>query len=71
MKTRPVSTRWNPGFSLDDAARIRRMIVTRDTITCLGCGKELAPKVGLDGERRVWMVRCDGCGRGVVVHGNG
>lgn len=69
MKTRQVSTRWNPGFSLDDAARIRRMIVTRDAITCPGCGEELAPKVGLDGERHVWLVRCDHCGRGVVVHG--
>lgn len=72
MNARTAPTRWSPGFSLDEAARIRRMIATREgRMTCPSCGAELRPTVGFDGEWRVWLVRCDVCSRGVVVRGNG
>ena len=72
MNTRTAPPRFSPGFSLDEAARIRRMIVTHeDRMTCPHCGTELRPTGGRDGTRRVWLVWCDVCDRGVVVHGNG
>ncbi|MEK6609501.1 MAG: hypothetical protein AABZ35_01110 [Gemmatimonadota bacterium] len=72
MNARTVPPRWSPGFSLDEAARIRRMIVTRaGRMACPYCDAELKPTVGLDGQQRVWLVRCDVCNRSIVVHGNG
>ncbi|OGT94386.1 MAG: hypothetical protein A2083_10665 [Gemmatimonadetes bacterium GWC2_71_9] len=64
--------RWSPGYSLDEAARIRKQIVMRaGPMGCPHCGAELKPTVGGDGERRVWLVRCEQCRRGVVVHNGG
>jgi hypothetical protein len=62
-----VSTRRSTGFSLDDAARIRRMIVTDSPSECPQCNFPLEATVGKDGDRSVWLVRCHGCGRSLVI----
>jgi hypothetical protein len=60
------------GFSLDEAASIRKMIVGQAArMACPTCGAELRHTVGGDGTRRVWLVRCVECGRGVVDRSNG
>jgi hypothetical protein len=62
-----ASTRRSTGFSLDDAARIRQMIVTESPSECPQCGFPLEATVGNDGDRGVWLVRCHGCGRSLVI----
>ncbi|MBI4420694.1 MAG: hypothetical protein HY560_07695 [Gemmatimonadetes bacterium] len=68
MAVRSLPPRWSPGFSLDQAARIQRMIVARGApLACPSCGTELRPLVGGAGAEQVWLVRCDRCARGMVV----
>jgi hypothetical protein len=57
------------GYSLDDAAAIRRKIVTAQTrvIRCPECGEHLESVVGGEGVERVWLLRCGGCSRAIVV----
>ena len=62
-----VSARRSAGFSLDDAARIRQMIVSDSPSECPQCGFPLEATVGKDGDRGVWLVRCHGCGRSLVM----
>lgn len=62
-----VAARRSAGFSLDDAARIRQMIVSGKPSECPHCGFPLEATVGTDGDRGVWLVRCHGCGRNLVM----
>jgi hypothetical protein len=62
-----VSARRSAGFSLDDAARIRQMIVSDSPSECPQCGFPLEATVGEDGDRSIWLVRCHGCGRSLVM----
>lgn len=60
--------RPTPGYSLDEAARIRRAIAKGDqSINCPDCHHPLDPRVGHDAETTIWVVRCHVCGRGVVL----
>ncbi len=52
---------------MDDAARIRKMILTGGVAECPQCAFPLEATVGKDGDGNVWLVRCHGCGRGLVV----
>lgn len=52
---------------MDDAARIRKMIISGGVAECPQCAFPLEATVGKDGEGNVWLVRCHGCGRGLVV----
>lgn len=55
-------------FSLDQAARIRRTLLTQEAgVNCPQCGAALRPIAGTDGTRRVWLLPCDSCGGSVVV----
>ena len=62
-----VGARRSAGFSLDDAANIRRMIAGGAAAECPQCGFPLEATVGSDGDRKLWLVRCHGCGRGLVI----
>ncbi len=66
LKTTVVPRR-STGYSLDDAANIRKMICSGGVAECPQCGFPLEATVGRDGERNVWLVRCHGCGRGLVI----
>lgn len=57
------------GYSLDDAAAITRRIVTAETqvMRCPECGERLESVVGGEGDKRVWLLRCGGCSRAIVV----
>ena len=58
------------GYSLDDAARIRQAAQTGVPVECPHCQFPLDATIGKDGEGDVWLVRCLGCGRGLVIrHG--
>lgn len=59
--------RRSAGFSLDDAARIRQMIFAGTPSECPQCGFPLEATVGKDEGRGVWLVRCHGCGRSLVM----
>ena len=57
-------------YSLDDAARIRQAVQGGAPAECPHCQFPLDATIGKDGERDVWLVRCHGCGRGLVIrHG--
>jgi hypothetical protein len=62
-----TSARRSAGFSLDDAAKIRRMIVTDVPSECPQCGFPLEATVGNDRDLGIWLVRCHGCGRSLVL----
>jgi len=66
-----VSARRSAGFSLDDAARIRQMILSGKPSECPQCGFPLEATVGEatvgKGDGGVWLVRCHGCGRNLVM----
>jgi hypothetical protein len=59
--------RRSAGYSLDDAANIRRMISAGAPAECPQCGFQLEATIGSDGDRNLWLVRCHGCGRGLVI----
>ena len=67
MPRTSVSMRRSAGFSLDDAARIRQLILSDSPSECPQCGFPLEATVGKDGERNIWLVRCHGCGRSLVM----
>lgn len=71
MRTRHRTwhTRIGPGFSLDEAARIRKQMtqVARGTLTCPHCGSFLQEITGPGVGERVSLVLCDGCGRSLVL----
>jgi hypothetical protein len=64
-----TSTRMSTGagYSLDDAARIRQAVQAGAAGGCPHCAFPLDATVGKDGEREVWLVRCHGCGRSLVI----
>ncbi len=55
------------GYSLDDAARIRQAVQAGAAGACPHCEFPLDATVGKDGERDIWLVRCHGCGRNLVI----
>ena len=68
-----TSTRMSrgAGYSLDDAARIRRALQSRAAGECPQCQFQLHATIGKDGERDIWLVRCPGCGRSLVIRQGG
>jgi hypothetical protein len=62
-----ASGRLSGGFTLDEAARLYRCSTTGARVTCPECGGEI---LGVEGRRpsgAVSLLRCPGCGRGVVL----
>lgn len=57
------------GFSLDEAARICKELRTRveGPAVCPHCGADVRPIVGAEGGEPVCLLRCDACGRSLVV----
>lgn len=43
------------------------MIVSDSPSECPQCGFPLEATVGKDGDRSIWLVRCHGCGRSLVM----
>jgi len=43
------------------------MITADGAAECPQCRFPLEATVGSDGDRNVWLVRCHGCGRGLVI----
>ncbi len=43
------------------------MILSGKPSECPHCGFPLEATVGKDGDRGVWLVRCHGCGRNLVM----
>jgi hypothetical protein len=64
-----TSTRisYGVGYSLDDAARIRQAVQAGATAECPQCAFPLDAIVGKDGEREVWLARCRGCRKSLVM----
>ncbi len=67
MQTLKTPPRRSAGYSLDDAASIRKAIAGGGAAECPQCRFPLEATVGSDGDRNVWLVRCHGCGRGLVI----
>lgn len=67
---KPVAARPSRGFSLEEGIRIRGAILMgRDAGDCPACGGALHAVTGADDASTLWLVRCRGCGRSLVVHG--
>jgi hypothetical protein len=54
-------------YTLDHVARILPTIRAGAVGRCPQCQSPLGGTVGTDGEKEVWLVRCPGCGRNVVL----
>jgi hypothetical protein len=54
-------------FSLEEAARIRQAIETAGAAQCPACRMPLSRLVGENGRGDVWLLRCKGCGRSLVL----
>lgn len=68
LPTRTGRWRWRPAYSLDEAARIKRMMRQEpDQVECPHCAGSMSRIVGGDGTQTVWLVRCETCGRSLVV----
>ena len=62
------SRRSGTGFSLDDAASVRRAVLQAGaTPGCPRCAVPLEQTGGTAGEEHVWMMRCPRCGAGLVI----
>lgn len=62
------SRRSGSGFSLDEAARIRRAVLdTAAPPPCPRCAERLEQTAGTAGADHVWMLHCPGCGAGIVI----
>jgi len=69
VTTQTAAPRWSTGFTLDEAARIRRMMSEQAAaLTCPHCGARLHPTGGGAGEDRVWIVGCGACGLSVLLN---
>ena len=62
------------GFSLDEAARLARRSAPGTSPVCPTCGGRMHDVTGRFIFARVWLLRCESCGRGLVfdrpVEGN-
>lgn len=67
VPTRTGPGRWIPGYSLDDAARIRRLLNSRAPVKCPTCGGPMVVAAAPDPDGTVWFVRCAGCESSVVL----
>lgn len=68
MTASPIRERRTSGYSLDEAARMRRMVVTGDPAApCPRCGGAVERTGGTDGEGMVWFLHCVRCSRSVVI----
>ncbi|HEX9611755.1 MAG TPA: hypothetical protein VF978_07680 [Gemmatimonadales bacterium] len=67
--TRPWRARRSGSCSLDEAARIYRELRTKSAgaAACPQCGGELHPIVGAEGGEAGCLLRCESCGRSLVV----
>ena len=62
------SRRSGSGFSLDEAASIRRAVLdTHAPPPCPRCDERLEQTAGTAGADHVWMLHCPGCGAGIVI----
>lgn len=67
VNTRSPGHRSGWWYSLDAAARMLLAIRAGAIGRCPECQAPLGGTVGTDGEQDVWLVRCPGCGRNVVL----
>ena len=62
------SRRSGSGFSLDEAAGIRRAVLdTGAPPPCPRCDERLEHTAGTAGADHVWMLHCPRCGVGIVI----
>lgn len=62
------SRRSGSGFSLDEAASIRRAVLeTGAAPPCPRCDDRLEQTAGTAGADHVWMLHCPRCGAGIVI----
>jgi hypothetical protein len=62
------SRRSGSGFSLDEAATIRRAVLESGTPPpCPRCDERLEQTAGTAGADHVWMLHCPRCGAGIVI----
>lgn len=67
---RPPPGRRSSGFSLDEATSLRRMVMAHaDHVACPACGCPITPTVGGTSDDKIYLMRCPGCARGLVIHG--
>jgi len=59
--------RLSGGFSLDDAARLHGMMRPGAAVTCPSCGGAMSVVSGVWSRARVELLRCEVCGRGLVL----
>ena len=68
MTAGPVPERRSSGYSLDEAARIRRMLLTPNaTVDCPRCTAPMEKTRGADGQEAIWFLRCPQCARSMVI----
>ncbi len=65
--TRTGPGRWTPGYTLDDAVRIRRRLAAHEPATCPTCGDPMVAAAGPDTDGTIWLVRCARCESSVVL----
>lgn len=69
--TQTLLKRRNAGYSLDEAARIGQAIRKRHTVlACPRCCAALRYAVNTSGMEAVGLLRCDVCGRSLLIRGN-
>lgn len=67
VRSRP-GQRTSAGFTLEEACLLRRAVVRRAlAIPCPECRGSITPTIGAAGDQLVVLIRCDGCGRGLVI----
>jgi hypothetical protein len=68
MDTDLRSRRSGIGFSLDEAATVRRAVLeTGLAPTCPRCAGDLEQTGGTSGIEHVWMLHCQRCGAWIVI----
>ncbi|HXV85386.1 MAG TPA: hypothetical protein VD793_01750 [Gemmatimonadales bacterium] len=61
------TTRSSGGFSLDDAGRLYRRSQSGVITSCPNCGTAMRSVVSEVGRDRLHLLRCEICGRSVVL----
>ena len=59
--------RPSAGFSLDEASRLYRGSSAGTRLVCPTCGGMMRDVVGANPRGAVWLLRCENCGRGLVL----